>query len=146
MTDTKDVKTMPTPHTIGVELYTIDLKKGTFGARVVLPEGRTASDYEGDMIAFAPIEHAIRHILKAIALDERCLEVVDFNGEKTDVSDFDAEKMIIKLLEDAAKDMCKGQYDKLKQEGIIPDSMSFEDWVEMEAAGLRSGESSRRVH
>lgn len=73
---------------------------------------------------------ALMRMLQGLALEERCVEIENVDGKVTDVSG----SSTLSMLKDIATGALKEQYEKERASGVLPNSMSFDDWVE--AQGL----------
>ena len=137
-----NIKNMPVPETVGIELY--NLGGGKYGARVVLPEGRQHTDYsvsDGTRIRVCGIEHQISQLLAGVAIAEDCVEVVYFDGTVIDVSD----KNVGALLEESMRYTLEKLYEDEVAKGIVPRSVTFEQWVEEEYSRINE-EQRVRMH
>lgn len=69
-------------------------------------------------------------LCKQAQLHPGCVEVTGFDGEKIDVSGIGMEQILDSLI-DKSKGLAMEQYEKEKAKGMIPDGMSFDDWIEI---------------
>lgn len=135
---------MPPAESIGVELYAVDQKEGTFGIRVVLPAGRTHEMYEGDDVYLCAMESVIARILQTVAFEKLCVEVEDYHGEISDTTEMTHEGMLMSMLSNLAESGQRERYEELKEAGAIPGDMAFETFKELD--DLKNDEDGPTIH
>lgn len=137
-----NIKDMPVPDTVGVELY--NLGDGKFGVRIVLPEGRSPEDYKvakDERIRVCEMEHQVGQIIASVACLDNCVEAVYFNGEKSDVSGSSVSRMVEESIKGVLHEIYKSEIDR----GIVPKSVSFERWIDEEYDRVIK-EERKRLH
>ncbi len=114
-----------------------------FGARVVLPPEVMA---DIDLKKMASGEHAEGHytmgqlmevavvLCRQAQLHPNCVEVENFDGSKVDVSDIGLEQVLESMM-GSAEGLAKEQFEEEKAKGLVPDGMTFEDWIEVAGPG-----------
>lgn len=124
----------------GLSVKIHNLPDGKFGFEIVLPESvkeqidfdkiESGEHPDGYYTMDQLFEVAIM-IGKNLTMHPDCHEAANFDGTKEDVSEIGIDKIIASALQEAAQET----YEDEKRRGIIPDGLSFEDWLEIEAGG-----------
>jgi hypothetical protein len=126
---------LPWPDSLGIELYTVDEHEGTFGARVILPEGRTHEMYSSGNTFLTTIECAVTAALRNIGMDEGCVEIIDFDGSITDTTNLNMLTIMKRMVGELRGDSLRDHYNKLKADGVLPPGLDFETFEELESEG-----------
>jgi hypothetical protein len=129
------------PSKASLEFYDLPDHKGgigSYGVRIVLPEGRVPDMYSPDESKgertpkIMPLEGGLQKVLRSVCLDPYCVEVVDFDGKVTDTSDMDANTALAGIAARMAESALREKYNEYVEDGIVPKNMSFERFVELE--------------
>ena len=138
MSSPKDdsIPTLPMPTKLGLEVYAVEHPtiERAFGVRVILPEGRTFDDYKGD-VRVSPIEHAISMALVGIGLEKKCVEVTDFDGSFSKTHDINTAQLVEAMMMESVAEGYRKEFNDLKNEGVLPDHVTFEEFLAVELAG-----------
>jgi hypothetical protein len=136
---------------IGVALYHLSKDQhpkggdNKFGMKMVLPQpmldavdwnrAKDDKEYRHTFGCDSLFMH-VSALEKSLAMHPDCLEVTNFYGDKHDVSDMHIGSMVDDMLRGVARE----QYDSEKERGIVPNGMTFDEW--MEVAGPDTGSVS----
>lgn len=119
---------------INIRFYHIEGSK--FGLEVCLPEkvlGRIDMD-KMDSGEHPKGYYTMGHMMEVVAVLTKhavmhpdCVEVINFDGSKQNVTDIGVDKMMMEMLHSVAKE----QYDREVAGGLVPDGMTFEEWTDV---------------
>lgn len=116
-----------------------ETKENLFGARVVLPKeviekidlGKMKSgEHEDGYYTMGQIMEVAVVLCRQAQLHPNCVEVENFDGSKHDVSDIGLGE-VLEAMMGSAEEVARTQFEQEKAKGMIPDGMSFDDWIEV---------------
>ena len=114
-----------------------DGKTNLFGVELVLPpevKEQINTDWmEEDSekkITMGQLLEVGAVLTKQAQMHPCCVELIGFKGEKIDVSGIGMQDVLEALL-DKSKGIAHQQFEEEKAKGMIPDGMTFDDWIEI---------------
>jgi hypothetical protein len=120
-----------------------DERTNLFGCEVVLPKSvseeinwewaKEPEDQDPELagtITMGQLMETVSVLCKQAQLHPNCMEITFFDGSKVDVSDIGMEDMLKSLL-GKGEELAKAQFKDEKGKGMIPDGMTFDDWIEI---------------
>ena len=123
----------------GVSFYPLgdEENPNKFGIKMILPESvMKRIDFEKmESGEHAPGYYTMGQMLEAMVVMSRqlqlhpnCVEITNFDGTTHDVSDVGLRELLGEMAGAMGAD-AEAAYEREKEQGIVPDGLSFEDWL-----------------
>lgn len=110
-------------------------RKNLFGVEVVIPQDVRdeinwdyADEESEGTITMGQLMETVSVLCKQAQLHPNCMEVMDFSGNPQDVSGIGMEQVLESLMS-KGQGIAKEQFEHEKARGMIPDGMTFDDWL-----------------
>ncbi len=135
-TDTKGTVHFDNEELSGIHIKYYHVEGDKFGVEVVLPEGiakridiekMQSGEHPKGYYTMGNMMEVIAVLTRQSVMHPDCVEVINFDGTKQDVSDIGVDKMMMEMLQGVAQE----QYEKEVAAGIVPDGMTFDEWTEV---------------
>ncbi len=124
----------------GISFYSLgsEDRPNDFGIKLTMPEEvlkqidfdkMESGEHPPGYYTMGQMMEAMIIVSRQIQLHPNCIEVTNFDGSKHDVSDIGMQQ-VMEAITSAMGGSNEEAYKKEKEQGIIPDSLSYEDWLE----------------
>jgi len=153
-TETKGTVHFENEELSGIHIKYYHVKGDKFGVEVVLPEAvakridiekMQSGEHPKGYYTMGNMMEVIAVLTRHSVMHPDCVEVINFDGTKQDVSDIGVDKMMMEMLQGVAQE----QYEKEVAAGIVPEGMTFEEWTEVSAPdmdAIENADKKRTLH